>query len=191
MSEPVTALGAAVAAGEVTIRARGLQGMISLRGDLNAKKLRVVCTSLTGQDMPDPNKANIAGEAGLCWMSPDELLLLVPYSETRAALAAIDTALTGAHYLAENVSDARALICVEGTYSREVMAKLTPVDLHPARFRPGDFRRSRLAQIAAAFWMQDDDTFNVICFRSVARYAFDLLAEASAAGPVGHWGKLQ
>jgi sarcosine oxidase subunit gamma len=186
MSDAVSALDGKLAAGEVTIRDAGLQGMIILRGDLEDKKLAAVCKSLTGVGFPKRGKATVEGTSGLAWMSPDELLVLVPYEQAREAVAKIDAALTGTHYLAENVSDARALILVEGDFGREVLAKLAPVDLHPDSFGVGDFRRTRLGQVAAAFWMQDEDTFAVICFRSVADYAFNLLAASAKAGRVGH-----
>ncbi len=186
MYNAISALQGKVAPGEVTIREAGLRGMIILRGDLLAKKLRAVCAKTTGVNFPDRGQANCAGESGLCWMSPDEVLVLVPYAEVAEAIALIDKALDGAHYLAENVSDARALIVVEGAFCREVIAKLAPVDVHPDSFQPGDFRRSRLGQVAAAFWMRDADTFEVICFRSVAGYTFDLLAASAKAGAVGH-----
>ena len=185
MSDAVSALQGKLAPGEVTIREAGLRGMITLRGDLSDKGLRSVCKSLTGVAFPEQGKANVDGEKGLCWMSPDEVLVLLSYGEVGDAVVAIDKALKGKHYLAENVSDARALIHVEGAFAREVMAKLAPVDLHPDTFGPGDFRRTRLGQVAAAFWMRDEDTFAVICFRSVAEYAFDLLAESAKAGSVG------
>ncbi len=185
MSEAISALNGKMAAGEVTVREAGLRGMLILRGDLSDKKLRRVCTELTGAKFPEQGQANCDGDKGLCWMSPDELLVLVPYAEAAQAVATVETALSGTHFLAENVSDARAVIFVEGAFCREVIAKLAPVDLHPDTFQPGDFRRTRLGQVAAAFWMQDDDTFAVICFRSVAEYTFDLLVASAKAGRVG------
>jgi len=187
MSNAVSALQGKVAPGEVTIREAGLQGMIILRGDLADKKLQSVCKSVSGVAYPARGQANCEGKSGLCWMSPDELLVLVPYDAVAQTIALIDKALAGTHYLAENVSDARAVLIVEGTFCREVIAKLAPVDLHPDTFQPGDFRRTRLGQVAAAFWMRDEDTFEVICFRSVAAYAFNLLAASAKAGQVGHF----
>ena len=187
MSNAVSALQGKVAPGEVTIREAGLRGMIILRGDLAHKKLQAVCTAVTGVDFPGQGHAHCEGKKGLCWMSPDELLVLVPYDTVAQAIASIDKALAGTHYLAENVSDARAVLIVEGTFCREVIAKLAPADLHPDTFEPGDFRRTRLGQVAAAFWMRDEDTFQVICFRSVAGYVFDLLAASAKAGQVGHF----
>jgi sarcosine oxidase subunit gamma len=189
MSNAVSALQGRMAPGEVTIREAGLRGMIILRGDLGAKKLRAVCQKLTGVDFPAKGQASCDGETGLCWMSPDELLVLVPYADVAEAILQIDKALSGTHYLAENVSDARALILVEGPFAREVIAKLAPADLHPDSFQTGDFRRTRLGQVAAAFWMRDADTFAVVCFRSVAGYTFELLAASAKAGAVGHFAQ--
>ena len=188
MSNAVSALQGKVAPGEGTIREAGLRGMITLRGDLADRKLKAVCAKVTGMQFPSQGQAVCEGDKGLCWMSPDELLVMVPYTDVGTALAEIDQALKGAHYLAENVSDARAVLYVEGEFCREVIAKLAPVDLHPDTFKPGHFRRTRLGQVAAAFWMRDEDTFEVICFRSVAGYAFDLLAASTKAGRVAHFG---
>ncbi|MBQ2263534.1 MAG: sarcosine oxidase subunit gamma [Loktanella sp.] len=185
MSDAISALQGRMVPGEVTVREAGLRGMITLRGDLSDAALRGICTDVTGQDFPDRGKISAEGETAMCWMSPDEILILLPYAQVTGALGRIDAALQGQHHLAENVSDARALIFVEGEFAREVMAKVTPVDLHPAHFGPGDFRRSRLSQVPAAFWMPDEDTFAVICFRSVAEYAFDLLVASAKGGRVG------
>lgn len=187
MSNAVSALQGAVAMGEVTVREAGLQGMITLRGDLANAKLKNVCKAVTGATFPKVGQASMSGDNAICWMSPDEALILLPHDDVAVAIAKIDKSLKGQHYLAENLSDARALIMVEGTFAREVMAKLAPADLHPDTFQVGDFRRTRLGQVAAAFWMKDDDTFAVICFRSVADYTFKLLAAAAKGGAVGHF----
>jgi len=55
-------------------------------------------------------------------------------------------------------------------------------------FGAGDFRRTRMAQIAAAFWMPAEGEARIVCFRSVAEYAFNLLKDAAApGGEVGHY----
>lgn len=186
MYNAVSTLQGKVAAGEVTIREGGLRGMITFRGDLTNAKLKTVCKSLTGFAVPDMGKAASKDDKGIAWMSPDELLILIPYTQTQEALDKLAKAMKGQHYLAENVSDARTHITVQGAFSREVIAKLAPADLHPDSFKIGDFRRTRIGQVAAAFWMTDAETFELICFRSVGQYAFDLLAASAKAGRVGH-----
>ncbi len=183
MSEPVSALDGRIAAGDVTVRDCGLQGMITLRGDLGASKVKAVCKAIAGHSIPESGRIAFNGDKGLVWMSPDEVLVLVPYLDVAGTLMEIDKALKGLHYLAVDVSDARAVIAVEGPFAAEVIAKLAPVDLHPDSFAVGQFRRSRLGQTAAAFW-RSDTGFLVVCFRSLAGYMFDQLAVAAKAGPV-------
>lgn len=187
MAEAVSPLGGRVAEGAVTVRDGGLRGMITLRGDLSDPDLRALCEEVTGAAFPDRNRAQVAGQAGLAWMSPDEVLVMVPHAGVGAALARIGAGLAGRHHLAVDVSDARAVIVLDGAGAREVLAKVAPVDLHPAAFRPGDFRRTRLGQVAGAFWCEAPDRFVVVCFRSVADYAFALLAQSAKDGPVGIW----
>lgn len=186
MSKAISALDGKVAAGEVTVREMGLQGMITVRGDLSSNKLGSVAKKITGQKMPDQGKAAVENGTGLVWMSPDEVLILLPHADVDAALAQIGKALKNRHHLAVDVSDARAMFRLEGAFAREVMAKLSPQDLHPDAFGPGDARRTRLGQVAAAYWMRDEDTFEIVCFRSVAHYLFDVLAKSASDGPVGH-----
>lgn len=187
MSNAVSTLNGKVASSEVTVREGGLRGMITFRGDLSSGKLKTICKTLTGFAVPEMGKAMSSGDKGVAWMSPDELLILVPHAQANDAVTAIGNAMRGQHFLAQNVSDARTHLTVQGSFAREVIAKLAPADLHPDHFQIGDFRRTRLGQVAAAFWMTDAETFELICFRSVGEYAFDLLAASAKAGPVGHF----
>ena len=180
MSEQQSALPGAVYSGAAEIAEAGLRGMITLKGDLSAAKLQDIAKKVTGADMPETRGANVKGASGLCWMAPDELLILCPHGDAPGIVAEIDKALGGSHYLAVNVSDARAVFRVDGPNAREVLAKLTPADLHPESFKPGEIRRTRLAQVPAAFWMSGPQTFEVVCFRSVAQYVFDLLSSAAS-----------
>jgi len=186
MSDAVSALNGARYEGFATIEDQGLSGMITLRGDLASKDLRAAVKSATGLGIPAQRQALTGKGTAALWMSPDELLLLCPYAEVTERLAAIEAALKGQHFLAQNVSDARALLRISGAGAREVLAKLCPVDLAPEAFTPGMLRRTRMAQIPAAFWLNNEGAFHLICFRSVADYAFNLLkASARPGGEVG------
>ncbi|AGI68808.1 putative sarcosine oxidase gamma subunit [Octadecabacter antarcticus 307] len=153
-------------------------GMITLRGDLGSAKLTKAVKAVTGQAMPTSGQFLGDATSGVAWMSPDELLLVVPYADVAQNVAQIDKVLVGHHYLAVDVSDARAVFNVSGVRARDVLARLCPVDLHPDSFGVGQFRRTRMAQVAAAFWMHDTG-FEVVCFQSVGHYAQDLLAQAA------------
>lgn len=189
MSDSVTALGgASYGDGIARIEEVGLQGMITLRGDLAIPPVKNAATGVAAVDFPSQGQANCVEDRGICWMSPDELLVLCPYDVVPQNVAKMKKTLGKAHALVVDVSDARASFRVSGPAAREVVAKLAPVDLAPDRFEPGMFRRTRLAQVPVAFWMRDADTFQLICFRSQAQYVFDLLKVAAQPGSeVGHF----
>ncbi|WP_238370420.1 sarcosine oxidase subunit gamma [Heliomarina baculiformis] len=182
MSETISALNNAGYSGLVRIDETGLQGMITLRGDLSLTTVKKVATTASGATFPGQRQITVSDTGALAWMSPDELLILCPYEEVSDRLAKMTKTLGNTNALAVDVSDARAIFAISGEDARDVMAKLCPVDLHPEVFKPGEIRRTRLAQIAAAIWMEDDDNFRLICFRSVAQYAYDVLKVAAAAG---------
>ncbi len=160
------------------------RGMITLRGDLTSALMKKAVKALTGQAMPTSGQFFGDATSGVAWMSPDELLLILPYVDVAKSVAQIDETLKGQHYLAADVSDARSMFSVQGVDANEVLARLCPVDLHVDSFAIGDFRRSRMAQVAAAFWRHDSG-FDVICFRSVADYAYGVLNHAAQGEPIG------
>lgn len=182
MSEPVSAWPGARYDGLARIEETGLRGMITLRGDLSSRPVKSAATGVTGAKMPGPGQIAFGKSGAIAWMSPDELLLFCPYEVAPAMVDKAAAALGSAHGLAIDVSDARAVFRIAGPSAREVMGKLFPVDFAPGAFEPGRFRRSRMGQIAAAVWMEEDGSFGIICFRSVADFAFGLLKEAAMPG---------
>lgn len=178
MSE-VSALNHAKFDGFASIREIGPLGMITLRAKPDLPGLAEAIRAAVGTDVPATRRIVTNGDKAAGWMSPDEYLLILPYGETGAALAAIAAALKGQHYLAETVSDARAVFRIEGAKADQVLAKLSPVDF--ATLEPNELRRTRAAQVAAAFW-KDEAGYTLVCFRSVASYMMGLLTHSAQNG---------
>ncbi|NTT86591.1 sarcosine oxidase subunit gamma [Tabrizicola fusiformis] len=183
MADPISALSGASYDGFASIREIGPLGMITLRAKPDAAGLAAAISAATGCAVPAARRVVINGDRAAGWMSPDEYLLVLPYDQVAAALAAIAGALAGAHHLAADVSDARAVFRVEGDKATQVLAKLMPVDF--ATLEPGELRRSRAAQVAAAVWAQDGG-FTLVCFRSVAGYVMGLLTHSAMPGSELH-----
>lgn len=179
----------AVFDGSVRVAKAEPRGMVTLRGDLGSAPLARALKAAVGVEVPGQRRMAMAAGRGALWMSPDEVLLVMPHGQAGAAVAGLSAALAAEHHLAADVSDARAVFRLTGDLAvvREVLARLTPADMSPEAFGPGEVRRTKLGQVAAAFWIEDDGV-TVVCFRSVAAYVFDLLAGAAAPGaPVGYW----
>jgi len=184
MSNYVSALQGVYYDGYVQVSEMGLQGMLTLRGDLSMLKMAKAVKAAVGVDMPAQRKISMKNGKGAAWMSPDELLLLMPHDQAEATAAKLRKSLGKTHSLIVNVSDARVMFSIKGKGAREVVAKLAPADLRA--FRKGEIRRSRLAQVPAAFWVSGTDEITVVAFRSVAQYVFDLLkTSAQPGGEVG------
>lgn len=175
---PVPALNGASYTGYARIREVGPLGMISLRAGHDLAGLANAIFAATGCSVPALRTVQTAGAKRAAWMAPDEYLLIVPYNEVRAALDAIGAALAGQHHLAVDVSDARAVFTID-TMAASVLAKLSPTDF--AALGVHEVRRTRLAQVAAAFWLEGEGA-TVVCFRSVAQYVFDLLCHSASPG---------
>ena len=178
MSEPVSALNGASFQGFANIREVGPIGMITLRAK-GLKALDKAIKAAVGTKIPAQRRIEVNGDHACGWMSPDEYLLVLPYADVAKALASLAKSLAGQHYLAVDVSDARAVFRIEGDQAADVLRKLSPVDFDS--LEPGELRRTRIAQVAAAMWQQDQG-FTLVCFRSVAGYAMGLLSHSAQPG---------
>lgn len=157
-------------------RVEGL-GMVTIRADLARSGDAIA--GAAGLAIPQTRRIIGDGSRDLGWMSPDELLLVLPAAELAEALAGLTDALAGEHALLADVSDARAVFDVTGPHADDVIRKLVPVDLD--ELPPDGLRRSRAAQTAAAFW-RIPGGFRVIGFRSTADYLGLILRNAALPG---------
>jgi len=188
MVDPASAPEGAAYRGIVTLEDAGSHGMITLRGDLASEVLRAAVSAAVGQQVPGQRGIAMEGARGVAWMSPDELLLIVPQDAAADTAAGLERALADEFALVADVSDARAVFRLRGGAVRDVMAKLCPVDFTPAAFGPGQIRRTRAAQVAVALWFSGPDEITLVCFRSVAGYVRDLLETAARpGGEVGYY----
>ena len=166
---------------DVTRRQISDRAMITVRGEFDKAPVRNAVMKATGASHPEKLKLSFADKTTVAWMSPDEILVLTPAEAGKDMVEALTKALAKHHALVQDVSDMRVIYRLEGPGARNVVARLTPADMSPRAFGPGDFRRTRLAQIAAGIWMRDDAAIGVMCFRALSAYAEEALQNAVAS----------
>ena len=181
MSDIASPPGESIEAAAPRIRMVGPVGMIAIRGDLQSGAMNAAVKSASGLDIPALRQVSAAGGISLCWMSPDELLLLSSDDAAPALVGQLQGALAREHALVVDVSDARVLFELTGSGVREVLARLCPVDLSPQGLGLGEMRRTRMGQVPAAFWITGQESIRLICFRSVSGYVHDLLRDAAGS----------
>ena len=168
-----------VAQPAVTVRVRGDLGHINLRGRASDNGLLKVVEQELGQALPvEPNTFS-AGEHRVCWLGPDEWLLLTPGAGAADLARRLDGKLSSGHAAVNDVSGGQVALMLEGPGCRDLLARGCTLDLHPHVFRVGDCAQSGLAK-ANVFIALVDDTpaFMVVVRRSFADYLCRWLARA-------------
>ncbi len=145
----------------ITIEMRD-QEQILLRADLKdentAKALRAI-----GLNAPSERQLNANADARAMWFSPDEVLIFVPNAVE--AIEKMHDALLAKH-LIHDATGARAVFTLKGDYLRDMLAKGTPRDVMKVEI--GEVVRTHVGQFAVAFWFLDENTAELVGFRSLA-----------------------
>ncbi|MEM7056488.1 MAG: sarcosine oxidase subunit gamma family protein [Pseudomonadota bacterium] len=189
MSKPVSALGSAAARGAyVGITEVGPLGQMTLRGDIGGADIAALISELTGSAVPSTLGVVANGDTRVVWMSPDELLVIMPRDSVASAIARAGEVLGETHHMALDVSDARALIRLSGAQVGEVLAKGVPCDVSERAFPPGTARRTHLAGLAVGIWRVSGDQWEIVCFRSFAHHLMAWLEQAAVPGSQVGWG---
>lgn len=138
-----------------------------------------------GADLPvTPNTSSGMKSGSILWLGPDEWLLLTGPGEEQALMDALSQALAGSHHQLVDVTDQHTVIELSGAKAREMLMKLTTLDLHPSQFKPGDVAGSMFGNTVATLYMTEGGrkggtpAFGLIVRGSFADYLWCLLAQA-------------
>ena len=170
------AAGYAVSVEEVVGR-----GMIDLRGNPDDAAFLAAAQKALGLELPtEPRTCATKGKVSVLWLSIDQWLITMPIENCAKTLSSLQTETEGLFALACDVSDARAIIRLEGNGTREVLMKGTSVDLTKPEF----------VEIAAMCHIvgTSPDVIDLYVFRSYADYTWEWLeATATEASKVTIW----
>lgn len=120
---------------------------------------------------PAPGMFHDAGAARIAWSGLDQAFLIG--AEPAPALAA--------HAALIDQSDAWAHLALDGAESRDVLARLVPIDLSPAACPKGSARRTLLGHMSCLILHPGGQAFEILVFRSMARSAVHELTRAMTA----------
>lgn len=121
-----------------------------------------------GLSFPAPGRVSEAGGMRAIWSGAGQALVLG--GEVEASLAQ-SAALT-------DQSDGWAVLRLSGEGVEDVMARLTPIDLNAAVFKPGHTARSLIAHANAVITRLERDCFELMVMRSMAAWVVHEVAGA-------------
>jgi len=169
------------------------RGMIDLRGEAGSVKFRQAAKAALGVDLPlNPRTATVKGDITVLWLSVDQWLVCCQRIKAAGLVDKLRQGLGTLHSLAVDVSDARAIIRLEGDNVREVLMKGSSIDFTLPEYKAGLVRRLVFAEIAALTHIVADKpcTVDVYVFRSYADYTWKWIeATAKPAATIGLFGK--
>lgn len=181
---PEGALGSAARPRGVRLAERLDVGKIVLRGDPSDRAF----LAATGRalDIVLPTEAGTSAQketTGALWIGPDEWLITCPKAHLASLVGTLREALARVHAAVTDVSDGRAVLRVAGPSARALLAKGTPLDLHPRAFKVGSCAGTGLAKASVLLHLvaeepQDGPAFDVYVGRSFGRYLFAWLEDA-------------
>ena len=166
------------------LRERQRLGKIDLRGDPHDRAFMAAAGRVLDLLLPtEPSTSAVKDQISALWLGPDQWLLTCPTQDAPGLIETLRAALADVHSAITDVSDGRVAFRVAGPSARDVLAKGTPLDLHPRAFGPGSCAQSLLAKASVLIHLVDDEpergpSFDVYVARSFAHYLWTWLEDA-------------
>lgn len=150
----------------------------------------VAVTETVGVSLPaDACTASRQAETAILWIGPDEFWIITAPDAQGPLADGLDQALSGVRHQVVDVSSYYTAIELAGPHAREMLMKLTTLDLHPRAFGVGQVAGSMFGRTQAVLWQVEADDvgrnggeggplFRLFVRRSMADYLWCLMAEA-------------
>ena len=122
--------------------------------------------------LPKPNRTTGKANARAVWSGMGQAMVLGAKLDPIVGAAMSDQ------------SDAWTCVALDGGGARDVLARLTPLDLRPSMFKQGHVARTEVAHMSAILMRTGDNRYGIMVFRSMAKTLVHDISEAmtSVAG---------
>lgn len=147
-----------------------------LRGDL--KTLGAAVKSVENMKAPTASQSTYSDQCAIHWIGPDTLMVIA--GEDTALSDSFSSALNGKACQVTNITNNYTVIELSGDKARDVLQKLSTLDLDAAIFKKGSVAGTAFAHsnVVLACRLDAPDTFDIVIRRSHADYLWCLIANA-------------
>ncbi|MEO5695199.1 MAG: sarcosine oxidase subunit gamma family protein [Usitatibacter sp.] len=153
---------------------------LNLRGDPEDAAFLAAIKGVFGVDLPRvANTTARAGEHTVCWLGPDEWLVLST-ADSAALVNALQAAIGELHSSVTEIGGGNVVLVLRGANVRELLARDCPLDLHPRELGPGRCAQTRLGKTAVLLRPLDDGAMELVARRSFVSYLRLWFREAGA-----------
>lgn len=186
-NRPLTGIAKAIAPSlesQVRLEELPYRAMVNLRLDAQAEATHVNLLNASLQ-INLPTKANTTsqGSGPRClWLGPDEWLVSSDTQTGPEVVASLSETLGNTHHSAKDLSDNYTTLRLSGAKAREVLSKLTALDVHQRIFTTGQCAQTVMAKSNVILDMISDGAegpcFDISLRRSFAAYLWSRLVDA-------------
>lgn len=167
--------------GAVKLSERAFCGHLNLRGRAADPAFAAAVKSALGVELPtQPNTVARRGDIALCWLGPDEWLVLTPPELAARVQADLQAALAGQFCALTDISEGQTIVVLAAGNSCDILARGCPLDFHPRAFPVGSCAQSVMAKAGVLLLREDQEAFAIVVRRSFAPYLYHVLQDAAA-----------
>ncbi len=156
-------------------------GHLVIRASFDDKKLRAAIKSVTGLKFPTKALSSMENkEYSINWISPDEVLLLVPEKTEFEVETKLRELMTG-HFAIVNVTGGQTVLELSGERAETILKKSSSYDVSPSNFPIGKVVTTVFAKSQAVIRRTGDNSFQLIVRRSFNDYIWQWIVDAGHA----------
>ena len=162
----------------ISITEKPFYNQYILRGLADDAAFTNAVKTILGVDLPREANTRVNADGLLvCWMSPDQWLLVTNNSEHEDKFSMLFGALQDVYASINDVSSGQTIITIKGEKALEVISKGTTLDVHPDVFKPGQCAQVVFAKTNVLIYPISLDT----------PFEYDLIVRRSFADFLGRW----
>ena len=165
--------------GANSLRQLDLCGKLNIRGNADDPNLINGLKSVLDLTLPTVHSFSSGNSTKLYWLGPDEWLLHCDVDKTGEIEQRLRGEIANSHFAITEVSDYYTVIRLQGPDAAALLRRACPLDLHPDKFKSGDFAQTRFGQASILLHRQDDgECWDIQVRWTYAEYVWDYLVSS-------------
>ena len=151
-----------------------------MRGDANDAAFATAVGRLFGCELPRASNTWAAADSAIvCWLAPDEWLVVTQPGAAASLVARLEACLQTHDGAVNDLGAGHTIIRVGGEYGRTMLSKGCTVDLDARKFDVGCCAQSFIAKAPALILARTSGVVDVVVRRSFADYLLAWLRDAA------------
>lgn len=165
-------------------------GYVNLRGNSSNRQFTNALGEVIGIMPPvEPNVLVCNDNFSVCWLGPDEWMLITPKDAQTDTISSIRDKLGGIHHAVTDTTGYYTMIKLSGQMARATLEKGCTLDLHPQVFTVGQCAQINIAKtiglVIPRLNDQRNQSFDIVVRRSFADYLASWIEHSSLDYGIG------